>query len=828
VVLTPTALADPAHDAAEYDTESVRDALHNACTLVAPLWPLERFVAVNPYLGLTGLPFPEAAGRLAAAGGVHTAMPVDWYLERVEQGLVTHADVAAALAAASDTPVTEPAEFLAQARSLDHAVPRTPTVMQVATATTGDDWTRFVVDRISLWAASHFDQGQAIWRPGPAGGCYAAWHFEASIDRTPEIMGLPGVRASVRALPTDPVLAAAHALRVLGIAPEDAEPYLHALLLQLGGWAAHAARLAWEAAQQGGHDDTPLELLAVLLSWEALLLDSPALPGLPGAWAAAGTACAGAATGAASGSVTQLPALVLQDAWDRAAARELVDACAANALTAPVATTAPDIQAVFCIDVRSEVMRRHLERGAGTTNIETLGFAGFFGFPVEVVALAHEHGAAQCPVLLTPGASVDETAGTRNATADAVAHRRLAHHVKRAWKSFKMGAISCFSFVGPVGLGYLPKLVTDGAGLTRPVPHPDVEGLAHATAAQLRPSIASMALADQVRMAEGALRGMSLTRDFAPLVVLVGHGASTVNNPYATGLDCGACGGHSGAVNARVAALVLNDPAVRAELATRDIVVPDSTWFAAALHDTTTDQVTVFADEPLPETHQALAAAFVEQGALAGRAARAERAPRLGIDVATLDTDAVDRQVIRRSTDWAQTRPEWGLAGCRAFIAAPRTLTAGLDLDGRVFLHSYDHTLDADGGVLELIMTAPMVVASWINLQYYASTVDGEHYGAGDKTIHNVVGRLGVLEGNGGDLRTGLPQQSVHDGTAPVHQPLRLAVVLAAPRAAIDRVLDTHAEVRALVDHEWVHLLAMDDAGRITHRRTPGEGWTEA
>jgi len=822
VVLTPTPLAHPTVDVAEYDTDSVRDALRDACSLVAPLWPLERFVAVNPYLGLTGLPFPEAAGRLAAAGGVHTSMPVDWYLDHVEHGRITHADIAAALAATPTAPTSDPAEFLAQARTADDAVPRTPTVMQVATATTGDDWTRFVVDRISLWAASHFDQGQAIWRPGPTGGCYAAWQFEASIDRTPEIMGLPGVRASVRALPTDPVLAAAHALGVLGIDPDDAEPYLHALLLQLGGWVAHAARLAWEAAQQGGHDDTTLELLAVLLCWEALLLDSPALPGLPGAWAAASV------DAAASGPAPQWPALVLQDAWDRAATRELVGACASTAPTAPVAATSPDIQAVFCIDVRSEVMRRHLERGAGATSIETFGFAGFFGFPVEVVALAHEHGAAQCPVLLTPGAIVDETAGAPNATADAVAHRRLAHHVRRAWKSFKMGAISCFSFVGPVGLGYLPKLVTDGAGLTRPVPHPDVEGLGHATAAHLRPAIDSIPLTDQVRMAEGALRGMSLTRDFAPLVVLVGHGASTVNNPYATGLDCGACGGHSGAVNARVAALVLNHPAVRAELATRDIVVPDDTWFAAALHDTTTDQLTVFADEPLPETHHALAAAFAEQGAVAGRAARAERAPKLGIAVDTLDADGVDRQVLRRSTDWAQTRPEWGLAGCRAFIAAPRALTAGLDLDGRVFLHSYDHSLDADGAVLELIMTAPMVVASWINLQYYASTVDNEHHGAGDKTIHNVVGRLGVLEGNGGDLRTGLPRQSVHDGTAPAHEPLRLAVVIAAPRDAIDGVLHAHPEVRALVDHEWVHLLAMDDAGRITHRRDPSGGWTEA
>ena len=45
-----------------------------------------------------------------------------------------------------------------------------------------------------------------------------------------------------------------------------------------------------------------------------------------------------------------------------------------------------------------------------------------------------------------------------------------------------------------------------------------------------------------------------MTGDFARLVLLAGHGSSTVNNPYATGLDCGACGGHTGEANARVAA----------------------------------------------------------------------------------------------------------------------------------------------------------------------------------------------------------------------------------------------------------------------------------
>jgi uncharacterized protein YbcC (UPF0753/DUF2309 family) len=800
--------------------------MRGACERIAPVWPLERFVAVNPYLGLTDLTFAEASARLAAAGNVRTTMPVEWYVDLVAQGRVTHDDVAAAMTRAGFA-TADPEEFLTLASAPAPAAPRIPTVAEVAALVDGHDWPRFVVDRVSLWAAVHFDQGQVIWHPGRgAQSCFSAWRADASVDRTPEVAGLRGFRAAVRTLPPDALTAAAHALLALGVDPDDAEPYLHAVLLRVGGWAAHAARLGWEAAQRGEADDTLFELLTVMLCWEALLLQSPALPGLPAAWSNAPTR---AARDLVAGARTaQQPALVLQDAWDRAAQRGLV----AMTATAPVPAgppapgpTMPSVQAVFCIDVRSEVLRRHLEGVMPTT--ATLGFAGFFGFPVAVQAVGHEHAEPQCPVLLTPAATLPETVGatlaTEPPTVDAAADRSLAHHVRRAWKSFKMGAVSCFSFVGPVGLAYLPKLVADGSGRTRPVRRPETEGLAPETAARLRPSVATIPLADRVRMAEGALRGMSLTRDFAPLVVLVGHGSSTVNNPYATGLDCGACGGHSGAHNARVAAMVIDDATVRAELGTRGIVIPDTTRFVAALHDTTTDEVTVFDDRSLDDAHRALLADFVAAAATAGRAARAERAPRLGIDVHALDADAIDAQVIHRSRDWAQVRPEWGLAGCRAFVAAPRSLTAHLDLGGRVFLHSYDHELDPDGSVLELIMTAPMVVASWISLQYFGSTVDNEHHGAGDKTLHNVIGRLGVLEGNGGDLRTGLPLQSVHDGAAPVHEPLRLAVVLAAPTAAIDRVLDAHADVRALVEHEWIFLLAMDDIGRITHRwRTPG------
>jgi uncharacterized protein YbcC (UPF0753/DUF2309 family) len=323
--------------------------------------------------------------------------------------------------------------------------------------------------------------------------------------------------------------------------------------------------------------------------------------------------------------------------------------------------------------------------------------------------------------------------------------------------------------------------------------------------------------------AESMLRGMSLTADFARLVMLAGHGSTTVNNPHASGYDCGACGGNPGDANARVAAAVLNDPDVRLALRECGIDIPEDTWFVGALHDTTTDDVSIFDRELIPDSHAEDLRQLDTWLAEASSKARYERSALLN----TGEGD-VEAKVIARSRDWSQVRPEWGLARNAAFIAAPRARTRGVNLDGRAFLHDYDWHRDQDFGVLELIMTAPMVVASWINLQYYASAVDRDAFSSGNKVLHNVVGTLGVLEGNGGDLRVGLPWQSLHDGHRLVHEPLRLNVFIEAPIEEIDAVLDKHDNVRELVDNGWLHLLAIADDG-TTYKRHASDGtWDPA
>ncbi|MCY7308700.1 MAG: DUF2309 domain-containing protein, partial [Rhodoferax sp.] len=329
------------------------------------------------------------------------------------------------------------------------------------------------------------------------------------------------------------------------------------------------------------------------------------------------------------------------------------------------------------------------------------------------------------------------------------------------------------------------------------------------------PSAGGPDLEALITSAATALGAMGLTGGYARLILMAGHGSTSANNPHAAGLDCGACGGQTGEVNARMLAMLLNDPAVRTGLHARGLMVPDSTLFIAGLHNITTDDLMIYDTDLLPASHADDLATLKVWLAEAGRRARTERAASLGLAALAGQVGELRDAVKSRSTDWAQVRPEWGLADCAAFIVAPRSRSQHLDLAGRSFLHDYLWERDPGFGVLELIMTAPMVVTNWINLQYHASTVDNKRYGSGNKVLHNVVGgNVGVFEGNGGDLRIGLPMQSLHDGENFRHTPLRLSVFIQAPQAPIDAIIAKHTAVRHLLDHEWLTVFRLaDDEG---------------
>ena len=812
--------------------EMIDAALDRAGRRIAPLWPLRHFVAVNPYLGLLEQPFEAAAQTLARRAGARMTAPRSFYAQAIRSGRISDADLEAALAEArpsADVPGSVAAlKAFALQDAAEVAFETLPTVTDIAQKITGKDWADFVTESISFWAGSYFDQGQSYWR-SPWSGLrpYAAWKAEAAHDRTPEIRGVQSFRNTVRNLPDSASQSIVSALKILGIPADGLDAYLHRLLLTVNGWASYARYQLWEAELHGGKDDTLSELLAIRLAWEVALLNAFHDKGVPEAWQTQKASLADAQLGKAAQAELDAD-LLLQGAFELAYQRQLFAQLGTQKAAQP--TARKEVQAAFCIDVRSEVFRRAWE--TVSSSVETIGFAGFFGFPIEYVRLGDQEGGAQCPALLAPkfvitesvdGASEDELAAITS-------NRFITQRVTKAWRMFKFGAVSCFGFVGPVGLAYLRNLIMDTLGYGRPVPNPATFGLDKQTQSRLGPRITPQKMGDRLTgmtpeqrldVAEGALKAMSLTDNFARIVMLAGHGSTTVNNPYATGLDCGACGGHTGEANARVAAQVLNDPSVRAGLKSRGIIIPTDTVFVAALHDTTTDSVTIFDKNALPPSHTEDIAQLEEQLLQAGRLARAERAALLGVKPGS---DA-DKAIVRRSRDWSQVRPEWGLAGCAAFIVAPREHSAGLDLDGRSFLHTYDWQQDQDFGVLELIMTAPMVVASWINLQYYGSTVDNDFLGSGNKVLHNVVGALGVLEGNGGDLRVGLPWQSLHDGKNYVHEPLRLTVMIQAPINAMTDIIARHQSVRQLVDNGWIHLFAMDDAGAVSSQYAGNLKW---
>ena len=479
-----------------------------------------------------------------------------------------------------------------------------------------------------------------------------------------------------------------------------------------------------------------------------------------------------------------------------------------------VTSKAADVQLVFCIDVRSEPFRRHLEKlGA----YETLGFAGFFGLPIRL----HDYNSGRvtdsCPVLLKPKYDIHDSpcAGHSCDEKHHMQGSQLLNGLTNIYQQLKYNFATPFALVETLGAwcGLLMLFKTIKPTATISMLNKVIEKIRPTVATApivdmtAADSLSGIAPAEQALYAEAVLRIMGLTDNFGKFVIFCGHGSSTQNNPYASGLDCGACGGNHGGGNARVLAAILNKHSTRVVLSERGIHIPEDTQFLAAEHNTTTDDMLIFDDNSPRLIHEKILCELKENL----KAAKVKNTCSRVNNFDTTDKDHSIEETSRRSQDWSEVRPEWGLARNAAFIIGSRKLTQDLDLEGRCFLHSYNWADDKELTALETILTAPMVVAEWINTQYLFSTLDNVTYGSGSKVTHNVTGKIGVMQGNASDLMHGLPLQSVKStDTLNYHQPQRLLTVIYAPRENVSQIINRQEILKTLFFNAWVNLIVIE------------------
>ncbi|MBC7375284.1 MAG: DUF2309 domain-containing protein [Frankiales bacterium] len=832
----------------------LRSQVAQAARILTPTWPITTFIAVNPLGGLENRPFADATRLAGELFGARGALPETAFRAAYREGRVTDRDLTAALrrldllggtslrfGAGSMTPDQL---WLAD---LLHGTPAPGPRRRTATRSTREapKLADTVDAQTTKWCAAFLDTGQAAWAmPGRRLGFYCAWRELAHRDRT---LTRP-VRSRLGSLPAHGEDACLAALDALAISQPDRVDYLQAHLTQLPGWAAH---VRWRAEQTPQHEpgqpDGRIDLvdyLAVRLSYEAALLtDHPcATEGAVVPSQQVETADRRARRVAevldvqASESQLAVAAQVLGrlpveqrellwlDAYEGHYRDDLLAQLTRRASVGAPSRGRPAAQLICCIDARSEGLRRHVET---VGHYETLGFAGFFAVAIRYRELAGGMPSALCPALIQPRNDITELPAP-DAPARAarqLAGRRALAGAETAFHTAKDGPASPFALAEAAGwaagpLAAAKTLVPGATGALR--------SHLHRRAAPPAPTTLTVTdgfTADErVLFATAALTMMGLHAGFGRLVVLCGHGSTTENNPYAAALDCGACGGNRGAPNARTAAVILNGQDVRTRLAEAGIVIPSDTWFVAAEHDTARDRVDLLDRHLVPPTHLTELDQLAADLAIAGARLSAERCASLPGAPTRRTPRTARRHVRSRSSDWAQVYPEWGLAGNAAFIIGPRAMTAGLDLHRRTFLHSYDAALDGDGAALETILTAPLVVAQWINCQYYFSTVDPTTFGSGTKTIHNVVGGIGVLSGHNGDLRPGLPWQSVAVGSRLVHEPMRLLAVVQAPLDRIGDIVDRNTVLTQLIGNDWISLAARERPTDPWFRHTP-HGW---
>jgi uncharacterized protein YbcC (UPF0753/DUF2309 family) len=612
------------------------------------------------------------------------------------------------------------------------------------------------------WCQAFLDEGQAsLSMPNRELGFYQAWKSLAQFDSLLHENKPDRIKALL-ALEDNPKKVIEQCLRVLKVPELEWEEFLRKVFAQLSGWAGYIKNLETiDLCDRPSKPITLMDYMAVRLVMMTFLWPSAYLDITQNNFKK---------NNPVSNHINKIKKH--EKSYDHDLYLKLP--CMIDNIEKDINTNEKKVQMIFCIDVRSEPFRSRLEkRGA----YETFGFAGFFGLPIKIINPNLGGHRDSCPAILKPKYSVDEIETKKKSY--------LFSLCKKVYKGLKYNFSTPFVLADMLGLWFGFKMLTKTY-------YPKLWEKKNYQS--YKKYDLNMSLSEKIACAESALRGIGLTKNFSPIVIFCGHASQTDNNPYASALDCGACGGNSGAGNAKILADILNTHEVREGLINKNIYIPQETIFMGAEHNTTTDQVEIFKSNVDLEKEKLMIIRELEKALL---------------EVKNQNSDKINAE--DNAINWANVRPEWGLARNAAFIVAPRMLTKNIDLDGRCFLHSYEPNDDISGEILESIFVGPLIVAQWINHQYLFSTLDNLVFGSGTKITHNVVGKIGVMQGNASDLMHGLPLQSVYmTDTKAYHEPIRLRVIVYAPKNRVIDIIQKHAKLQNLFSGDWLKLIVLD------------------
>ena len=465
-------------------------------------------------------------------------------------------------------------------------------------------------------------------------------------------------------------------------------------------------------------------------------------------------------------------------------------------------------QAMFCMDDREGSLRRHIEHA--DVNCQTFGTPGFFG--VEFY-FKPEHGkfySKLCPAPVTPKFLIKEIDTTSVRKKDAH-FANQSHSLVRGWLiSQTLGFWSAFKLFTNIfrprmspatahsfnQMDQFSKLTIENTNLN------DKEN-------DLQIGFTIDEMASRV---EALLKSIGLIKDFAPIVYIIGHGSSSVNNPHYAGYDCGACSGRPGSVNARVACYMANKKEVRALLAKNGIDIPDTTQFIGALHDTSRDDINFFDENFLSDLNRGYHKHNENMFVNALDKNAKERSRRLVSIDTSLTAKEIHKKIRTRTVSIFEPRPELNHATNALCIVGGRDLTKHLFLDRRSFMNSYDYKIDPDGKILTNVMKPLGPVAGGINLEYFFSRVDNQKLGAGTKLPHNVMGLFGVANGIDGDLRPGLPSQMIE-----VHDPVRLLIIVEHFPEVVLNTIKSDDDMYEWFINEWINLVSINPETKQIH-----------